>query len=293
MRILIVFTAALALVLSACNQEGKRKKTENGYEYVLHTKAGGRQAQPGDFIYFHAQIRHQDSVVYRTRTQSPEPPFFQIPATQGADAPKPSPIEDVLRLMTLGDSATVFIPLDSLPQKPAGFEDVNEIIYDIVMVDIKSEPEFQELQQEIQAEATARTAEISTKVADIVAQYKSGALKDQIKTTPSGLKYLIYEQGDGPKAEPGMLVTVDYYGVLVEGTMFDNSYERGQAITFPLGQGRVIPGWDEGIALLNQGGKAALFIPADLGYGKAGAPPAIPGDAELIFYVELLSVQSM
>lgn len=72
------------------------------------------------------------------------------------------------------------------------------------------------------------------------------------------------------------------------GTVFDQSYRRGTGITFPLGQRRVIAGWDEGIALLKEGGKATLIIPADLGYGASGTPDgSIPPDSELMFYVEL------
>ena len=195
--------------------------------------------------------------------------------------------------MRVGDSATVFISLDSLPQKPGGFEDVDEIIYDVVMVSIESADQFQDKQAKMQAEAAARTAEVSQKVSEIVKEYAAGSLNSQIQTTASGLKYIIYEQGDGPKAGPGTIATVNYFGVLTNGQEFDNSFQRGQAFPFPVGEGRVIPGWDEGIALLNKGGKAALFVPAALGYGKAGAPPAIPADAELIFYVEVEDVQPM
>ena len=75
--------------------------------------------------------------------------------------------------------------------------------------------------------------------------------------------------------------------MLKDGNIFDQSYERGQPIDFPLGVGQVIKGWDEGIGLLKPGGKATLIIPASLGYGEAGSPPVIPENAELVFYVEL------
>ena len=72
--------------------------------------------------------------------------------------------------------------------------------------------------------------------------------------------------------------------------MFDNSYERGEPIDFQLGVGSVIPGWDEGFALLKEGTKATLFVPYSLAYGEAGSPPVIPERSDLIFYVELLKV---
>jgi peptidylprolyl isomerase len=89
----------------------------------------------------------------------------------------------------------------------------------------------------------------------------------------------------------GDVVAVHYRGQLEDGTVFDSSYDRGQPIRFALGQGRVIRGWDEGIALMNQGGKARLIIPPDLAYGAAGAGGVIPPNATLIFDVELVSIQ--
>ncbi|MEM7344249.1 MAG: FKBP-type peptidyl-prolyl cis-trans isomerase [Chloroflexota bacterium] len=110
-------------------------------------------------------------------------------------------------------------------------------------------------------------------------------------TTASGLQYVILEEGSGDSPQPGDIVQVHYAGTLEDGTEFDNSYKRGQPIEFPLGTGRVIPGWDEGIALLKVGDKAKLVIPPDLGYGAAGAGGAIPPNATLIFEVELVGFE--
>lgn len=117
------------------------------------------------------------------------------------------------------------------------------------------------------------------------------AVSGDYQTTASGLQYRIIEQGSGPRPQPGDTVAVHYRGTLEDGTEFDNSYDRGEPITFPLGVGYVIPGWDEGIALLNEGSKAELIIPPELGYGAQGSPPTIPPNATLIFEVELVDVQ--
>ncbi|MDX1522470.1 MAG: FKBP-type peptidyl-prolyl cis-trans isomerase [Anaerolineae bacterium] len=99
------------------------------------------------------------------------------------------------------------------------------------------------------------------------------------------------EEGTGASPEPGSIVEVHYTGTLEDGTKFDSSIDRGQPIQFPLGVGQVIPGWDEGIALLKEGGKAKLIIPPDLAYGAAGAGGGIiPPNATLFFDVELISV---
>lgn len=103
------------------------------------------------------------------------------------------------------------------------------------------------------------------------------------------LEFIETEAGDGPQAQPGQLVAVHYTGKLADGTVFDSSLDRGEPIEFVLGAGRVIPGWDQGIAMMNVGDKATLIIPPDLAYGAAGAGGVIPPNATLTFDVELMS----
>ena len=109
--------------------------------------------------------------------------------------------------------------------------------------------------------------------------------------TESGLRYQFIQRGQGKKAESGKTVSVHYEGSLENGKVFDSSYPRKKPIEFKLGQGQVIEGWDEGIALLKVGDKARFVIPSDLGYGSRGAGGAIPPNATLIFDVELMDVK--
>ena len=109
--------------------------------------------------------------------------------------------------------------------------------------------------------------------------------------TESGLRYKIIQKGNGSKAEAGQTVSVHYEGSLLNGQVFDSSYKRNEPIDFQLGVGQVIPGWDEGIALLQVGDKARFVIPSNLGYGSAGAGGVIPPDATLIFDVELMATK--
>ena len=110
-------------------------------------------------------------------------------------------------------------------------------------------------------------------------------------TTSSGLKYVDQVIGTGDLAEAGKTTTVHYTGWLENGKRFDSSVGRGQSFTFPLGAGRVIKGWDEGVAGMKVGGKRKLTIPPSLGYGSRGADGVIPPNATLIFDVELLGVR--
>jgi FKBP-type peptidyl-prolyl cis-trans isomerase len=109
--------------------------------------------------------------------------------------------------------------------------------------------------------------------------------------TPSGLKYIDQEVGTGDVATAGKTASVHYTGWLESGKKFDSSVDRGQPFSFPLGAGRVIKGWDEGVQGMKVGGKRKLTIPSDLGYGSRGAGGVIPPNATLIFDVELLGVR--
>ena len=110
-------------------------------------------------------------------------------------------------------------------------------------------------------------------------------------TLKSGLKYIDIEVGEGPAAVSGKEVTVHYTGTFPNGKKFDSSVDREEPFTFQLGAGRVIKGWDEGVAGMRIGGKRKLVIPSELGYGKRGAGSVIPPDAVLHFEVELLGVE--
>jgi FKBP-type peptidyl-prolyl cis-trans isomerase len=112
----------------------------------------------------------------------------------------------------------------------------------------------------------------------------------QPTTTASGLQYWDIVVGTGATATPGSTVKVHYSGFLTTGQKFDSSRDRGEPFSFPLGQGQVIKGWDEGVAGMKIGGQRQLRIPPQLGYGAEGAGGVIPPNATLIFDVELLGV---
>ncbi|MBU6229614.1 MAG: FKBP-type peptidyl-prolyl cis-trans isomerase [Cyanobacteria bacterium REEB459] len=109
-------------------------------------------------------------------------------------------------------------------------------------------------------------------------------------TTASGLRYVDLVEGTGAMPQTGQRVTVHYTGTLEDGTKFDSSRDRGRPFTFQIGVGQVIKGWDEGVSTMRVGGQRQLTIPPELGYGSRGAGGVIPGNATLVFDVELLRI---
>jgi FKBP-type peptidyl-prolyl cis-trans isomerase len=143
----------------------------------------------------------------------------------------------------------------------------------------------QEMMRKQQEEMTAKAGENKKAAEEFLAE---NAKRDGIKTTESGLQYMVLKEGTGDSPTIQDEVRVHYHGKLMDDTVFDSSIDRGQPITLSLN--RVIEGWQEAIPMMKEGARWRLFIPPDLGYGDAGAPPDIPPGSLLIFDVELIDV---
>jgi peptidylprolyl isomerase len=127
--------------------------------------------------------------------------------------------------------------------------------------------------------------------AEKLAKEELTRLLSKANKTSSGLAYIIHKKGTGENAKSGQNVTCHYTLKLLDGKVIDSSVERKQPFSFPLGEGRVIPGWEEGMQLFNPGTVATLIIPPSLGYGAEGAGGVIPPNATLIFEIELISAK--
>lgn len=230
---------------------------------------------------------------------------------QGNGDPIPLPINftmwdslggfySVLEICKVSDSVTfkmnakeLFVDLFKMPQVPDSIDEASDVTFFIGIKDQMNQADFQayrmeqfkKQQEKMMAEAVTRTADEAKEIAAYLAENNIEA-----DSTESGLRYVITEEGKGAKPENGQTVEVHYRGTLMDGTEFDSSYGRNKTFEFPLGQGRVIKGWDEGIALLNIGSKATLYIPSALGYGPR-ATGSIPANSILKFDVELISVK--
>ena len=279
-------------------------RTEAGTRYRMLTESDANPPAAGQYLYFHAKLlTERDSVIFDSRTLSEDNfPVIEVPAP---DVTNLGPVEDVLRY--LGDQESVLIRIDiseeSIGGKPPGMEKDTVILYQINVVEVISPEQYGErlaaqnaAQEKDRALARAREEEVLTLTDSLRQRYVDGTLSG-LTTTESGLRYIILKKTDAPRAEDGRAVTVHYVGSLpAPESVFDQSFARGEPISFMLGAGRVIPGWDEGISLLGPGERALLVIPPDLGYGAAGTPgvggeSGIPPNATLLFYVELVDVK--
>jgi len=124
-----------------------------------------------------------------------------------------------------------------------------------------------------------------------IEKFKKGEFGEELIQRNSGLKYIIHKKGNGKRPVMRQRVKAHYAGFLMDGNNFDNSFESGKPLEFPIGVNRVIAGWEEGIPMLDEGSKATLFVPYQLAYGEAGSPPKIPEKADLIFYIEIIKIQ--
>jgi FKBP-type peptidyl-prolyl cis-trans isomerase len=158
-----------------------------------------------------------------------------------------------------------------------------------LLTDEEMQSTMQTLQQQVTAQQEAKRKALGEKnKADGEAFLAKNKEKPGVKTTASGLQYEVLSEGTGPMPKATDSVTVNYKGTLMDGTVFDSSYDRKEPVTFVLNQ--VIPGWTEGVQLMKVGSKYKFYIPSAMGYGERGAGNTIGPNSPLIFEVELISI---
>lgn len=257
-------------------------KTSHGLYYKIIVDRKMPKGKLGDIIKMNLEYMTQrDSILFSTYEEEMGPVQFTISApTFNGD-----PMEG-FALLGEGDSAVFLMPADSAykNQEMPPFAKAGEFVK--IQVNVLSMMTKEDYDKKKAEEMSVQTA----KDAETIENYLSTkGLKAQ--KTSSGLYYIIEKQGDGPKAEAGKMVSVNYTGKLMDGKVFDSSLKPGRTpYEFKLGVGQVIKGWDEGLTLLNAGGKAMLIIPSALGYGSR-SNGAIPANSIMIFDVELMSVK--
>jgi FKBP-type peptidyl-prolyl cis-trans isomerase len=253
-----------------------------GLKYKIVSKASAETAKDGDIIKMNITYStNSDSIIFSTHHGESGPVQFNIGAPQFNGDPM-----EGFAMLGDGDSAIFLMPADSAyktsPWPPfAKKGDFIRIYISVIEVMTKEEYDL------------ARKKEMENILNSERATIEGYLAKNNLSaaSTPTGLHYIIETQGEGAKAQPGKTVVVNYTGKLLDGKIFDSSLNPGRTpFEFPLGAGRVIKGWDEGIALFNAGGKGTLIIPSTLGYGNRAAGQ-IPPNSILIFEIEVLEVK--
>ncbi len=260
------------------------KSKTTGLSYVMHKSNKGPKLKLDDVVTLNLKyITSKDSLVFDSWKMG-KPIQLKI-----AKASFKGDLMDGLTLLTVGDSASFLINADSLFTKtfgaprPAFIDSSSFLSFTVKVISTTTDAV-------LKAEESKAEKENAMKENEVIAKYIADKQITPSKSS-SGLMYIISEPGAGEQAQAGKTVKVHYTGRLLDGTKFDSSLDRNDPIEFKLGQGMVIKGWDEGIALLKVGGKALLIIPSNLAYGSRGAGGVIPPFSPLTFEVELVSVQ--
>ncbi|MEO1627307.1 MAG: FKBP-type peptidyl-prolyl cis-trans isomerase [Bacteroidota bacterium] len=276
------------LGLGSCSQKGPQfKETTSGYKYLHHVRNKGPKPKAGDEVQYHETVFKNDTLIQSTYYYG-DPRKIVMPHPDSVANP-PRPDYEALLLMSAGDSMTVYQPLkDFKPEDlPKGVTVQDTFVYNVKLYSIRDK---EVVAQEI-ANVKARKQTVSDSTLALIQAFKAGTLGEELQTTESGLQYILHDPGDGNPAESGKFIDVHFAGFLTDGTLFDESFSKARPYTFRLDRGLVIKGWDEGLQLLKEGGKATFFIPYTLAYGEAGKPDRIPERADLVFYVELVNIR--
>lgn len=290
----VVGAALIALsIFSSCDQspyEGYEMNESGGPYNKFHNRTeGGVKPNAGDYVTIRMVYKNdKDSVIFNSASMSRDGSgTLQFPV---AESSFEGSFEQALMMMSPGDSASFKINADSLYLKvfrakelPKGIDPGSMLTFEVKMEKVKNK---EELMQEQKAMLELRKNEESKTMAKYIADNGITA-----QPTESGLYYIEKVKGKGKKVNPGDTVMVNYKGMFLDGTMFDTSERAGKPVEFPIGVQAVIRGWDEGIPLMNIGGKAMLLMPSSLAYGEMGAGQSIPPFSPLVFEVEVVGVK--
>jgi len=282
-----IFFAAILLssISTACGQIGSNtyKETATGLKYKFH-RQNAELSKPalGDILTVSMMYYINDSLLFDGKTIGRPMQFPLVESAFNGD------FYEGMAMMAMGDSASFICPADSVFFRIFRVKALPEFVkpsslmrFEIGMENFLS-PEAYEAE---------RLAEMQEEVDESNARLAQYISENNIKAEPqaSGLYYVETLKGTGKKPHDGQRVKVHYKGTLLDGTKFDASYDRNQPFEFVLGMGQVIKGWDEGIALMQEGGKATLILPFNLAYGER-ATGTIPPFSPLVFEVELIEI---
>lgn len=305
---IMVMAAGAVLAFSACENSPYPgyDKAENGLYYKFYTQdESAVKPQEGDIVRLVMSYKNsKDSVLFDSRVGNPSGKnYIEFPLQKSTFK---GSFEDALYMMGVGDSASFIISADSVylttfkaPSLPPYIEKGSNLTFEAKLEKITKKAEADAERNKKMEEQKAMMELRKNEEPKAMANYLEDN-KISVKPTESGLYYIETTRGKGTKPKKGQVVKVNYTGRLLDGTVFDTSdekiakesgtYQEGrpyEPIEFSVGEGQVIPGWDEGIMMMSAGSKGKLVIPSAIAYGVQGGGP-IPPYSPLVFDVELV-----
>ena len=276
-KLLLVFFIIITTVLISCSKEPEVITLKSGLQYLDDSLGTGREAKADNLVSIHFK-------------------GWMVPKDTASELFSDWTTDQSKGMLSLGDSKMRNQPVKFILNSGSFIKGTDEGIVGmktggIRTIIIPSKLAYGEagigfIPPNTDLKVVVELLEVKDKV--VAEMWKVDSTL--FKSTPSGLKYAIVSQGNGPAIELNKTVTIHYSGYLLNGTIFDSSVERDEPIMFVVGQGQVMPGWDEGMQLLKKGDKARFIIPPQLGYGEMQLEK-IPANSTLIFDTEVIDVK--
>lgn len=290
-----------SVALSSCK---KAQTTSDGIEYT-YISEGKDVTKDGDYVLYNFVAKTSKDSVFISSFDQPIPPYLQH--QDSADAQ--SGIDEIFLNLKKGDSIRVSSKANKIfgPNLPPFLDSAEVVTIEIGVVNVIEEEVFQDYYNDLMAAQQKKQEENAEKqLQDDIETIEKYISENNLQATKteSGLFYVIEKEGNGDQVEQGNTISVDYTGYVMDGTVFDTSVESRakdsntfmegrdyEPISFPVGQGSVIQGWDEGLQLLKKGSVAKLLIPSPLAYGPSQRSEVIKANSILIFDVEVTDVK--
>jgi FKBP-type peptidyl-prolyl cis-trans isomerase len=280
----LTLVAAVMAGAVACNKGGGEVKLKSGMTMTIHEKKTKDTAMLGMVMSFHsvttAKSKGKDTILSNTY-KADNPSVVQI------GDPSLGDFADAFQKLSVGDSAVISMLADSLPQRPDFIDKGSKFTISVKVLKLQTQQQFEkEMQAKMEVDAKKQKVTDDKVIQDYLAKNNIKADKSE-----SGLYSQVIDPGTGPALNVGDSVSLHYTGTFPDGKVFDSSRERNLPFSIAAGTGSVVPGFDEGVMKLKQGGKARLFIPSALAYGQRGQGP-IPPNTIIFFDIEVLKVKA-
>ncbi|MCL2434969.1 MAG: FKBP-type peptidyl-prolyl cis-trans isomerase [Lentimicrobiaceae bacterium] len=283
-KLMIALVALVALGTACSKYPGFKKDKEEGFYYKFYVENKHEvKPQIGDIVDVTYNFRIKDSILVKDA-----PLYDQIIESLYA-----GDVYAALRKMHLGDSATFILDGIAFFQhfmgQPWPFE-TDELYFDVILHQITPQEEYEEIQAQQLREYEAMIEELRLAEGGLIRDYIERN-NIRVQPTANGLYLVRTVNGGGKAIKAGSRVMVHYTGKLLDGTIFDSSVERGEPFEVTVGEGFVIPGWEEALLLMRGGDKATVLIPSRLAYGSRGAGYVIMPYTPIVFEIEIISVE--